>query len=101
MSQPYAGPRDATYWKQRNTCQKILREGTGLAVERMTATALAKRMERHCDYLCAYLAAETITSAELARCAVEIREIAWEQQHRQIQLAFDFVQSEIAREIAA
>lgn len=75
------------YWIERAIARKVLREGTGLAVDQMTDEALVKRLAVQLEAAWSAILAADGANVPLARALWEIRAIWLETQHRGAQLA--------------
>lgn len=78
-----------SYYRSVAICAKILREGTGLAVDRMTLVQLDDRTRKHLNYLRSYAVDSVVTEPRLARAIVELDDMYSEIMLRGVQLRLD------------
>lgn len=77
------------YFRDRNICRKIMKNGTGLAVDYMEVTALQDRLRHHLGLLTAHVWESDTSNVSLARAAWEIEAITDELFNRKEQLKLD------------
>jgi hypothetical protein len=66
-----SGTSSSGYYRNRNICRKIAREGTGLAVDRMTEAALWDRLDRQLSLLVTLVFEGDPSNPTIARAAWE------------------------------
>lgn len=79
------------YYRNRAICRKIIREGTGLACDRMETDLLEQRLRGHLSMLVAYVSDSEISNIELVRAIVQVDEITTEldaRRHLELQMSF-------------
>jgi hypothetical protein len=76
------------YYRNRAICRKIMAEGTGLAVDRMTIRALHVRLQQQAAMILTYVAEQDVSSPPLARAAWELDALSAEIYLRGVQLTF-------------
>lgn len=74
------------YYRNRAICRKIMAEGTGLAVDRMSTRQLHVRLQEQAALILTYVAEQDVSSPPLARAAWELDALSAEIFLRGVQL---------------
>lgn len=75
-----------SYYRDRAICAKILREGTGIAADRMSDRQIRERIAKHINMLRCHASDSVLSDPVLVRAIVELDDLYSEMMLRGVQL---------------